>query len=84
MKPGVILSMLWLIWQHQIGKYYFLHMELEGYSLSRLAVLVYTVVANTPVGKIVHLGYFYISEVQREMGILQGFKESSGICIYRK
>ncbi len=38
-------------------KYYFLHMELKA-SHDQVGSIGYTVVDNTPVGKIVHLGYF--------------------------
>lgn len=41
-------------------KYYFLHMELKD-SHEQVGSIGYTVVDNTPVGKIVHMGYFTYS-----------------------
>lgn len=38
-------------------KYYFLHMELKD-TREQLGSIGYTVIDDTPVGKIVHLGYF--------------------------
>lgn len=38
-------------------KYYFLHMELKD-TREQLGSIGYTVIDDTPVGKIIHLGYF--------------------------
>ena len=42
-------------------KFYFLHMELKD-THEQVGSIGYTVVANTPLGKLVHLGYFTYSK----------------------
>lgn len=68
-------------------QFYFLHMELKD-THEQIGSIGYTVTANTPIGKIVHLGYFtypkfwgkgYTSEALKKV-LEFGFKEND---VYR-
>ena len=61
-------------------KFYFCHMELKD-THEQVGSIGYTVEADTPVGKLVHLGYFTYPRHWLHLG---GIEEGSGICLHTR